>query len=366
MSLESFLKTYSLITSNKDAFRPIKFKLTSQEELGVFESFLSNTPQIITNDNILSQIRELIKLRHPGTFSNELYQELLPEFLEFGSAKLTGTWVYYPWNNHLIHVLNEAEFIEVRTNRNKQKITAEEQQKLSTKTIGVIGLSVGQSVALTLCMERVCGTIKLADFDELELSNLNRLRTGLQNLGQKKTIIAAREIAEIDPYLNVEIFSEGVTHENMDDFFAGIDLLVEVCDGLEVKINSRLKARDLKIPVVMDTNDRGMLDIERFDLEPTRPILHGLVTDEDIKNMNSYTPAEKMAFIFRIISIDHVSEKLKLSMEQINKTITSWPQLASSVVLGGAATTDVIRRIFLNQLFVSGRFYIDFDEIIKS
>ena len=85
-----------------------------------------------------------------------------------------------------MHVLSENDFIKIRTNRNQLKITPQEQQLLQQKTIGIIGLSVGQSVALTMVMERMCGKIKLADFDELDLSNLNRLRSGLHNIGVKK------------------------------------------------------------------------------------------------------------------------------------------------------------------------------------
>ncbi|MBX9449069.1 MAG: ThiF family adenylyltransferase [Taibaiella sp.] len=154
------------------------------------------------------------------------------------------------------------------------KITAEEQAILQNKTVGIVGLSVGQSIALTLAMERSCGELRLADFDTAELSNLNRIRTGISSLGLRKTVIAAREIAEIDPFLKVKIFSEGLTQENIDVFFDDgkkIDLLVEVCDGLDVKVISRFKARSMGIPVVMDTNDRGMLDVERFDLEPETP-----------------------------------------------------------------------------------------------
>ncbi len=77
---------------------------------------------------------------------------------------------------------------------------------------------------------------------------------------------------EIDPFLNIKIFNDGLHTGNMDEFFLGggkLDLFVEVCDGLDIKIESRYKARELK-----DTcgngyqNDRGMLDAERFDLEP--------------------------------------------------------------------------------------------------
>ena len=75
----------------------------------------------------------------------------------------------------------------------------------------------------------------------------------------------------------------------MDDFFTKsgqLDLLIEECDSLEVKIRARIKARSLGIPVLMDTSDRGMVDIERFDLEPDRPIFHGFLsklgTEEEI------------------------------------------------------------------------------------
>ena len=88
-----------------------------------------------------------------------------------------------------------------------------------------------------MAIERICGELRLADFDTAELSNLNRLRTGVYNLGVLKTIIAAREIMEIDPFLKVAVFHEGLTQQNMPDFFTGgkkLDILVEVCDGLDI------------------------------------------------------------------------------------------------------------------------------------
>ena len=46
-----------------------------------------------------------------------------------------GVWVYYPWAQKLVHILDEEEFAIVRTNRNKYKITEQEQQTLATKKI---------------------------------------------------------------------------------------------------------------------------------------------------------------------------------------------------------------------------------------
>src|SRR5690606_39128249 len=125
------------------------------------------------------------------------------------------------------------------------------------------------------------------------------------------------------------------------------------------------------IPVVMDTNDRGMLDIERFDLEPERPILHGRIpeleamsTAELIDKLENLSLQEKIYFLSQIIGIENVSDAMKLSLSQMNKSIVGWPQLASAVTLGGAMVTDACRKILLQQSSESGRYFVDFDTLI--
>ena len=151
-------------------------------------------------------------------------------------------------------------------------------------------------------------------------------------------------------------------------FFTGnkkLDILVEVCDGLDIKIESRYKARELGIPVVMDTNDRGMLDVERFDLEPGRPVLHGLADGLDPVSIKNLSNEDKIPFILKIVGAETISTRLKTSMMEVEQSINTWPQLASSVVLGGALTTDVCRRILLDHYHESGRYYVDLDELVK-
>ena len=351
-----------------ESYKPEFFRLGNPDDKKSFDILVKNT-NIFVYDEMYDHLKELVKSRHPSVKLKDAdYKVLIPKHLADCPIDEYGVWVYYPWSQRLVHLLDETEFIDIRTNRNKYKITVEEQALLATKKIGIIGLSVGQSIALTMAMERTCGQIRLADFDTAELSNLNRLRTGVHNLGLLKTIIAAREIAEIDPYIDVKIFNDGLTDGNINDFFlkdGKLDLLVEVCDGLDIKIISRFKARELEVPVVMDTNDRGMLDIERFDLEPARPILHGLAGDLDPNKIKGLTNEEKIPYILKMIGAETISTRLKASMMEVEQSINTWPQLASSVVLGGALTTDVSRKILLGQSHVSGRFYVDFDDMIS-
>jgi hypothetical protein len=166
----------------------------------------------------------------------------------------------------------------------------------------------------------------------------------------------------------VKVFTDGLIKSNIDEFFTGggkIDLLVEVCDGIDIKIESRFKAKELRIPVVMDTNDRGMIDVERHDLEPELGIFHGALDSFFKDGTITVTPENRMPIILAIVDIEAMSPRFKLSMTQIGKTINTWPQLASSVVLGGAITTDLVRRILLGEHSKSQRYYVDLDDIFK-
>ncbi|HVW13301.1 MAG TPA: Rv1355c family protein [Mucilaginibacter sp.] len=352
-----------------NCYTPVLLRLGQPDDRAVYNQLLSGATPLFVSDEIEGQLRELVKSRRPWVrIKPEEYPGLIAAHLNGSAMADHGVWVYYPWSCRLVHLLDEGEFIEVRTNRNQYKITRQERDLLATKKIGIIGLSVGQSIALTLAMERGFGELRLADFDLLELSNLNRIRSGVHNLGVPKVVIAAREIAEIDPFLKVTCFFDGLTDANMNDFFTGggkLDVLVDECDGLDIKILARYKARELRIPVIMDTSDRGMLDIERFDLEPDRPLLHGTVTGINPQNIKELSNEDKVPVILQMLGVDNISVRAKASMVEVEQSINTWPQLASSVALGGAAGADACRRILLGHLQVSGRFYIDFDEIVS-
>lgn len=324
---------------------------------------------IFVHDLIESQVGELLKSLHPKKkLKGASLKIAVDEFFKNTDAKNYGVWVYYPWSRRLIHLLPKEEFIQTRISPNNPKITLAEQEILRGKKVGVVGLSVGQSISLVLAMERICGEIRIADFDTLELANLNRIRSGLHTMGLNKTVMVAREIAEIDPFFTVRCYPEGLIKENIDSFFhdhGDLDLIVDECDSIDIKILLREKARSLGIPVVMDMSDRGTIDIERFDLEPTRPILHGWIDHLDTTRVSGLTNEEKVPYMLPIFGMDTLGKRLKASMVEIGETIHTWPQLATSVAMGGALAADTVRRIFLDQFHDSGRYFIDLDQLIQ-
>jgi len=348
-------------------YKPVFLRITDPLEKIALDQLIENQVAFF-HDEIYGQLQELVKMKNPAVrIKPEEYPDLIQKHLGGRDINSYGVWVYYPWSRRLVHMLDEEEFIKVRSNRNQYKITLKEQEILNTKRIGIIGLSVGQSIALTLAMERGFGELRLTDFDTLELSNLNRIRSGVHNLGIPKVVITAREIAEMDPFLKVICFFKGLDEENMDSFFSDngkLDLLVDECDGLDIKILARFKARELRIPVIMDTSDRGMLDVERFDLEPNRPLLHGTIENVDPQNIKNLSTEDKIPVMLQMLGVENISLRAKASMIEVEQTINTWPQLASSVALGGAVGADVSRRILLDQYHDSGRYYIDLEELI--
>jgi tRNA A37 threonylcarbamoyladenosine dehydratase len=319
-------------------------------------------------DALSDQLDELVATRNPA-------RELGPDARRAAARahigdvppELYGRWVYYPWSSRLVHLLGPDEFFLLRTDRNRNKITADEQRTLRQKTICVVGLSVGQASAVTLSMEGVGGRFRLADFDTLSLSNMNRLRASVADIGLKKTHLAARQMFEIDPYLDIRIWPDGLSPASFDEFLledGKADLLVEECDDLYLKIAIREYARDNRIPVLMETSDRGLLEIERFDLEPERPILHGLMHDVRADDLRKLTTKEKVPYVLRIHDEQVFSPRLRGSLVEVKESIYTWPQLASAVTLGGSVVTDAARRILLGAWTESGRFSVDLEQLV--
>ncbi|MFL6111822.1 MAG: ThiF family adenylyltransferase [Catenulispora sp.] len=350
-------------------WKPVLFHPTRPDDRAALAALLGTGAVREVADTIESQLEELIRAREPGrVFDPGEMAAARRDQLEGTALWDYGSWAWYPWSGRLVHALPREEYRLVRTDRNRGKIDRPDQRRLLAKRVGVIGLSVGNSAAVTLAQEGVAGAFKLADFDVLSVSNLNRLRAGLHQVGVNKAVLAARQMFEIDPYLDIEIFPTGLTGENMREFFLGghgpVDLLVEECDTPWVKLAAREAARDLGVPVVMDANDRGLLDVERFDHEPHRPPLHGLLGALTAADCRELTFDEKVQLVLAMVDASRISPALATSIPEIGRTLSSWPQLASGVALGGALVTEAARRILLGGPCPSGRFYVDLEELI--
>ena len=301
-------------------------------------------PAIESIDHREEQLDELRTLRPPPD------QELVAE---------PCRWAYYPWRRAVVAVLGPRAFRAVRLDRNRNMITAEEQTRLAALRIGVAGLSAGHVIAHTLAAQGLCGELRLADFDCIELSNLNRVPATVLDLGLNKAEAAARRIAELDPYLLVRVLDVGLTVDTVDEFLTGLDVVVDECDSLDMKVILRERARARRIPVLMATSDRGLLDVERYDLELQRPILHGLLGELDVAELSGMSSREKVPYMLRFLEAEQLSPRSAASLVEVDRTLSTWPQVSGDVVLGATAIAEAVRRLGLGEDLRSGRIRLD-------
>jgi nitroreductase len=328
-----------------DAWRPLVLTEGDGDDEAVLAAVRAD-PAVAVRDGVADQRGELIALQPTCPV------ELLAE---------PPRWVYYPWRQALVRLLGPAGFRRLRHDRNRNKLTDDEQQHAAAKTVGVVGLSVGHTIAHTLALEGLCGRLVLADFDEIATSNLNRLPADVFDLGVNKAVATARRLAELDPYLPVDVWPHGVDADVVDAFLADVDVVIEECDSLDIKLRLRDAARHRRVPVLMETSDRGLLDVERFDTEPDRPAFHGLVAGLTADDLAGLTTRAKAPYVLSILEPGQLSPRMAGSMAEIDYTVTTWPQLGGEVALGGASVAAALRRLARGQALPSGRLRLDLD-----
>jgi len=115
--------------------------------------------------------------------------------------------------------------------RNLGWVAASEQQTLRRKRIAIAGLGgVGGAHLMTLTRLGI-GAFHIADFDTFDTPNFNRQAGAMTStLGRQKTAVLAEMARDVNPELQLTVFEQGVTEQNIDAFLNGVDLYV---DGLD-------------------------------------------------------------------------------------------------------------------------------------
>lgn len=103
-------------------------------------------------------------------------------------------------------------------------------QKIKNSSVGIGGLGgLGSNIAISLARMGV-GKLILVDFDVVEPSNLNRQQYFVRHLGMYKTDALKELIGEINPYVDVEIYTCYLDENNIEDIFKSCDVVVEAFD----------------------------------------------------------------------------------------------------------------------------------------
>src|SRR5688572_26313100 len=120
--MSSAIEKIKIKNIQSDEYQPVFFRLSSEKDKESLNKLMDIYPELFIHDELFGQVRELIKSRNPTIkFTSKQLDDEALKFHGAGSAEEYGVWVFYPWSRRLVHILDEKEFIELRTNRNHYK-----------------------------------------------------------------------------------------------------------------------------------------------------------------------------------------------------------------------------------------------------
>jgi len=130
--------------------------------------------------------------------------------------------------------MNDQELLRYSKQIMLPQIDIEGQQKINDSTILIIGMGgLGSPTALYLAAAGV-GHIVIADFDQVELSNLQRqIIHSTSDIGDDKVNSAKAKLLELNPNITVTVVNEIMHSDNLASLIKDVDIVLDGTDNFE-------------------------------------------------------------------------------------------------------------------------------------
>lgn len=151
------------------------------------------------------------------------------------------------------NIYSREEYINEAFSRTIGILSQDEISKLANSRVAIPGMGGVGGIHLITLTRLGVGRFNLADFDKYDVVNINRqYGAKVSNLEKPKLECMVKEVLDINPYLDIKLFNQGLTLNNIDDFLDGVQVVVDGLDFFEFDIRRRLfnRARERGIYVI--------------------------------------------------------------------------------------------------------------------
>ncbi|MDR3075358.1 MAG: sulfur carrier protein ThiS adenylyltransferase ThiF [Candidatus Methanoplasma sp.] len=159
--------------------------------------------------------------------------------------------------------------------------------KVKNATVGIAGLGgLGSNIAAMLTRAGVSHLV-IADFDRVDISNINRQNYYLRQIGSVKVEATEELLKAINPYMTIDGHDVRLTPSNIPEIFKGCDIVCEAFDVASEKamlINTILE----KCPGTKIVSGSGLAGYGRSNEIKTKKLLEDLYMcgdDTDMKGV---------------------------------------------------------------------------------
>lgn len=178
--------------------------------------------------------------------------------------------------------MNDEQLLRYSRHIMLPEIDYEGQERLRSAKVLIAGLGgLGSPVALYLAAAGV-GELVLADFDTVDLSNLQRqIIHDTASVGDLKIVSAARRISAVNPDVHLRLVPEKLTAERLPDLLAEVDLVCDCSDNFPLRFALNAVCVAAQKPLVSGAAIRMEGQVTVFDTrQPDSPCYRCLYQEE--------------------------------------------------------------------------------------
>lgn len=190
----------------------------------------------------------------------------------------------------------------------------EGQQRLLASKVLVVGLGgLGSPVAMYLASAGV-GELWLADYDEVDLSNLQRqIAHGMADIDRPKVTSAAETLQGMNPDTRLELVFEKLTGQFLLDAVDKVDLVVDASDNFATRFELNQACVAAKKPLVSGAAIRSEGQVIVFDSRnAASPCYRCLYDDGSSDSHLSCSESGVLAPLVGVIGSVQAMEAIKL------------------------------------------------------
>jgi len=163
-------------------------------------------------------------------------------------------------------MLNDEELLRYSRQILLQQIDIAGQLRLKNSRALIIGLGgLGSPVALYLAAAGV-GELHLADFDTVDLTNLQRqIAHDTASIGLSKVDSASKRLLAINPQLRLQAHRQGLDSDSLAAAVAAVDLVLDCSDNFSTREAVNAACMAAKVPLVSGAAIRLEGQLSVFD-----------------------------------------------------------------------------------------------------
>lgn len=125
------------------------------------------------------------------------------------------------------------------------------QEKIKQAKVFIAGLGGLGSISSYYLAAAGIGYLKIADRDNVDVSNLNRqILHSTQDIGSPKTSSAERKLRSLNPHIRIEAIQREICAENIIDIVGDCSIIVDATDNMETRKALNIASVKMKIPFI--------------------------------------------------------------------------------------------------------------------